>query len=510
MNRPLTPLALIGLCGAGLRLLAVPPLLPDLDAANFAAALAAFDPLHQAPHWPGYPVYVAFAKLFAALGFAERHALALPGVVGFVLALPLFFLGVERRFGRSTGLVLAAVAAVLPGAVVAAGAPQTEGLGFALLLAAIGASLLAAEADAGSATARGFARRPSGDGLGPWAAALGFARRPQRWALLAGLLAGLGLGVRLSWWPLFLGAALVAARRRPLAAGAAFVAGVAAWGTGLVLVVGAAAPQAIAQFAEGHFFVWGGAVSSGAPSELAPRAAALVRATAAGVGGLLVAAVAALALLVRRATAAVASRFDSAAPARASAPARAWALTDLQLALASAAAYAVWVFLAQNAARPRHALPLALVLAAAFAVVVHRRYGRRAVVAVCAVLGAFAFVGARGQGSVPSPHAQAAMAIAARAEQAPVQVFAGRHGRLVERLVPGVRLWRPADERVLVRAADDAYARGAEVLILSGTPGVDLLNTEIVEIFSGPRSLFGPDAEVTLYRYTEVRSVASR
>src|SRR5919202_111924 len=65
---------------AAVRWAALPPMLPDLDAVNFSRALNRFDLAAQAPHFPGYPVYVAMARLVAWAGAGEVLALALPGL----------------------------------------------------------------------------------------------------------------------------------------------------------------------------------------------------------------------------------------------------------------------------------------------------------------------------------------------------------------------------------------------------------------------------------------------
>src|SRR5687768_14210600 len=69
--------------GSVLRFRAVPPSLADVDGVNFARALERYDPLHQAPHLPGYPVYVFAAKLFRLFDLAEIWSLVLPSLVLF-------------------------------------------------------------------------------------------------------------------------------------------------------------------------------------------------------------------------------------------------------------------------------------------------------------------------------------------------------------------------------------------------------------------------------------------
>lgn len=60
----------------------LPPSLEDLDSVNFAMGLRDYDvSLHQ-PHPPGYPLFIAAARLLYAAGLSEAHALSLLAVMG--------------------------------------------------------------------------------------------------------------------------------------------------------------------------------------------------------------------------------------------------------------------------------------------------------------------------------------------------------------------------------------------------------------------------------------------
>jgi hypothetical protein len=63
--------------------------LEDLDSVNFALGVRAFDPTLHRPHPPGYPIYIALAKI-ARLVLSEPHALAV--VSALFGALAIFFL----------------------------------------------------------------------------------------------------------------------------------------------------------------------------------------------------------------------------------------------------------------------------------------------------------------------------------------------------------------------------------------------------------------------------------
>lgn len=454
--RDLLSVAVWVIVGAGLRLAALPPVLGDLDAANFAEALERFDPAQQAPHWPGYPVYVAAARALYALGLTPTHALGLVGVMGFVAAAPVFYAGLADRFGRATAHSLTAAVSLAPGAVVSAAWSGTEGLGLALLLAEVGWAL----------------RRP---------------RRDFRVALVAGL----GLGVRLSWWPLFLGVLVATPRASRRVVSAGLLAGLAVWLVPLGLVVDPSSLVEPFEFAAGHFTTWGGAVT--AEASLSARLIATASSVVAGFGGVVpFAAVLGAALI---------ALWDPRARSR---------VPALALPCGVVGVYGVWIYLAQNVARPRHALPIAVALLLAAAFVAHASR-RRILIPVGAVLLVASTSFARLQGGSPAPAAQAAAYIRDRAAVEPVQVFAGRQGRLVERLVPGVRLWRPADADVLLREAAAADRRGATVLVLDDTAAFDRLPTTEAAVFEGPRALRGPDARVVVYRYSsEANRVASR
>lgn len=89
------------------RALFLPPTLEDIDSVNFALALERFDPrLHQ-PHPPGYPVYVALARL-VHLGVPDpARALALLSALAqAAIVLPLGWL--MLRFSASRGEAVAA------------------------------------------------------------------------------------------------------------------------------------------------------------------------------------------------------------------------------------------------------------------------------------------------------------------------------------------------------------------------------------------------------------------
>jgi hypothetical protein len=80
----------------------LPKSLEDLDSINFALGVRQFDVAHHQPHPPGYPVYIALAKVVHAVVPDEARALGLVSVVAGglgVLAMAALFLRLERLSG---------------------------------------------------------------------------------------------------------------------------------------------------------------------------------------------------------------------------------------------------------------------------------------------------------------------------------------------------------------------------------------------------------------------------
>jgi hypothetical protein len=79
--------AVLGALFLALHLPFLPPSLEDLDSINFALGIRHFDVSQHQPHPPGYPLFIAGAKLLHAAGLSEVHALSVLGVIGGALAL---------------------------------------------------------------------------------------------------------------------------------------------------------------------------------------------------------------------------------------------------------------------------------------------------------------------------------------------------------------------------------------------------------------------------------------
>lgn len=202
----------------------------DWDAVGFVRAVTDFDLARFQPHPPGYPVYVALARLANALTRDPVRACGACSALG--LALVVFALA--RRARSRTGVIgVVALALASPELVLAATSARSDalGLGFVALSVGFGA----------------FATRARDGALAGALLALGAGARPSLAVLVA--------------TALVLGAVRHRARPRVWAAGAlAFALVCAAWLTGLVVASGGVATL-VAQMrrqAAGHFNDWGG------------------------------------------------------------------------------------------------------------------------------------------------------------------------------------------------------------------------------------------------------------
>lgn len=74
--------AVLGALFIALHLPFLPPTLEDLDSINFALGVRHYDISQHQPHPPGYPLFIAAAKLLHAVGLSEVHALSLLAVLG--------------------------------------------------------------------------------------------------------------------------------------------------------------------------------------------------------------------------------------------------------------------------------------------------------------------------------------------------------------------------------------------------------------------------------------------
>jgi hypothetical protein len=474
-------LAFLVVAGVAVRLLALPRLLPDLDAVNFARSLHGFDLAAQAPHFPGYPVYVALARLASAAGASEVGALALPGLVLGAVAVVVLGRVLRAYLGAAGALVAAALLALLPLPVLFGATPGSDGTGLALLVLAACAVLVAGDS-------------------------------ASRAAVLAGALVGVALGARPSFLPALLGLALVVPRGRRLAALVGGGLGVAAWLVPLVALTGPAELLRIGSgFLLGHAGEWGGTVA--VRPELGWRLENLgFDILAAGLGlpwpgvdgdsGPMGAARLLLALGLAGALVAL---VHAAVRQTLSAAERRVAL----LALAFGVPYGAWMFLGQNLLKARHALPVVLSLALLAAVGVAVLARARPSVAF-SLAGALAVATAAvmlpvalEQGREPSPAARLVSHVSRTLEPSGTLLFTGEEARLFEHYVPHYRAGRPATGEQLLREVERVAAAGADVYVTSTAPGAEALapHLEPVSRFTCGRRVRSHAHDIVLFHY---------
>lgn len=226
-------LALLALLSVSLRWAFRGRWLEGWDSVNFALGVQNFDPLHHQPHFPGYPVYIAAAQLFHALGADPVTALALTSAIGGGLAVVPLALLAREVFGFRVALLSGLLFAVNPLLWLEAEKIYSDSFGLLLLLSTVAAMAF------GYAKGRGF--------------------------YLSGVLMGLTLGVRLSYFPFLLPLFAACFRSTPganvLRVLNGGVLGVGLWALPLLLQFPSTALlQAGGSHAEGHFNEWGGSV----------------------------------------------------------------------------------------------------------------------------------------------------------------------------------------------------------------------------------------------------------
>jgi hypothetical protein len=309
--------ALVGL--ATLRALTTPPWPDDWDGVGFVESVTRFDLDHFVPHPPGYPVYVALLRAAAVFSCEPMLAANVVAVVAGIAAVALLTLATACAYAWSEAAWVGLFVALAPLVWRTSTAVGSEAPALALASAAV------------------FGATRTGRAASWW----------------IGVSVGLGLGVRLSWAPLFLPLLALAPRGERLRALLLASAATLAWVVPFVAVVGAKHLLVLARtHATGHFEVWGGS----ALSEPGRRRMVWL-ARDAFVDGLgldrdpLGIAIAALTLSL--------AWFGMGAWRKAGRPVRPLLVT---------LPYLVWIALGQNLhQQPRHALPLVVALAGALA-----------------------------------------------------------------------------------------------------------------------------------------------
>lgn len=450
------------------------PLSPDdWDGLGFIAAVDHFDLSRFAPHPPGYPVYVAALR---AAHFLIRDPLAAAYAVSIASAAAsatLAFLTARRlRAGPPDGgppdrdraaWPVACAVVVTPIAWRAMSAVGSEGLALALLAAAV------------------------------WS--LVSARQQMRGAsIFLGTAVGLGLGVRLSWAPLFVPLLLLAPRGSRLRATSISALASIAWVVPLAAIVG---PSDLLRLygvhAQGHASRWGGtAITDPGAGRLVYLARDIfIDGLGAGSDALGVA----IGVLAAVLGAGGLARWHRAGW-RGSA-AVAFALLP----------YVFWIAVGQNLReQPRHAVPLVVALAAALAFAATHSPRLRALGAALAVLiAARTALDATARRSTLPPGAQLAAYVSQLPDVRGIAIFAGPSARFFE----GTAL---ADRAAIADSLDDArlgltrlndYPR--RVLVTSELEGIREAQLPLVATFCRPPRLDRRAPCLSLYEWSLTR-----
>ncbi|AGP37867.1 hypothetical protein [Sorangium cellulosum] len=327
----------------------------DIDALRFALGVERFDVASLRPHAPYYPVFIAAAKGLALLGAAPRAALALVSAASGAAAVAFTALLAREVAGRRAAAFAGVLALASPFLWLSSEKLLSDMAGAAVTTAALWLC------------ARGRRLRRAAEAAEAGVAAREASAARARTAAL--VLLGVGLGVRLSYFPFALACLAVIARSEGgrlawLARGRDLATGALAWLVPLVLI---ATPRDLVATTWvqglGHFTRWGGtAITVSSPADRLHGVVWGIWAN--GLGGAWPDAPAARWLGAPILLALLAAAALRAAPLQRAAR----AARDQPELFASALAYFVWALLGQNIAfKPRHWLPLVPLLIVALA-----------------------------------------------------------------------------------------------------------------------------------------------
>ncbi|WP_437963281.1 hypothetical protein WMF04_26535 [Sorangium sp. So ce260] len=327
----------------------------DIDALRFALGVERFDVAELRPHAPYYPVFIAAAKGLALLGATPRAALALVSAASGAATVAFTALLAHAIAGRRAAAFAGVLALASPFLWLSSEKLLSDMAGAAGTTAALWLC----------ARARRLRRAP--EAASPELAAR--EARAARSRTCALVLLGLGLGVRLSYFPFALACLAVIARSEGgrlawLARGRDLATGALAWLVPLVLI---ATPRDLVATTWvqglGHFTRWGGtAITVSSPADRLHGVIWGIWAN--GLGGAWPDAPAARWLGAPILLALLAAAALRVAPLQRAAR----AARDQPEVWASALAYFLWALLGQNIAhKPRHWLPLVPLLLVALA-----------------------------------------------------------------------------------------------------------------------------------------------
>ena len=369
---------------------AAPPWPDDWDGIGFVESIGAFDLAHFRPHPPGYPVYVALLRAASTLTRDPIKACAIVGAVSGAAVFLFTHAAARSRVGDGVALLLATLVGASPGVWRACSGVGSE------------APALACAAMCAWGLSRARADRPV------FAGALGIG-------------AGLGLGVRLSWAPIFVSAVLLAPRGARARAWSLAAGGCASWAIPFMALVGGV-PLAtlLATHLSGHVAIWGGTIATAGGAIRVAWLARDIFVDGLGAGcdflGVLVA-LAAAACLAKGVLLWRASGWQGRG----------------QLAVL-VVPYLLWIAFGQNLRdQPRHALPLVALLAASLALPAARSRASFIAPAALTLLVTFrSALDSTARRAIPPPGQQLVDLARAQASPATIAVFGAASVRFFE------------------------------------------------------------------------------
>ncbi len=335
----------------------------DWDGIGFVESVRDFDMARFSPHPPGYPIYVALLRVAAMIAPSPMRAAQLVAVASGVVAMAFIWEAARRVAGERAAWTASALVLTAPLTWRACSGVGSEAPALACAAACVWGLAPRGQSE------RGGVRLASA---------------------VLGVASGVGLGVRLSWAPLYLGALAFADRERRARSWGLAAAACIAWLVPFVAIVGPARLGALlSEHFVGHALRWGGTIATDPGGVRLGWMARDVLVDGLGAGS------DALGLVISSLVVAAASQALCA-----------WSRTRWRCWRGVALVvvpYALWIALGQNLRdQPRHALPLVAALAAGLALPCSR--SRRAtvlVVALSAAVGLRTLVDARARCAIP-------------------------------------------------------------------------------------------------------------
>ncbi|APR74756.1 Hypothetical protein A7982_00102 [Minicystis rosea] len=437
----------------------------DIDALRFRLGVERFSVIELRPHPPFYPVYVAAAKLVMGLGASGRGALAITGAIWGAALVVITALLAREMLGRRAALVAGALALASPFLWLTSEKLLSDTMGALTFTAALWLCARARRVPENAATLR--------------TAAL--------------VLLGVGLGVRLSYFPIALACLAVIARdegggRAWMARTRDLLCGVVPWLVPLVVIGGThALVRTMLIQGAGHFTKWGGsAITVSSPATrlygvvwgLWANVLAGPWIDAASVRWIAAPAIVVLLVL-------------------ASARIRAAAMRQPEIAVA-AAAYFVWAVLGQNTAyKPRHFLPLAplVIVTLAAGACVLAQWSPRITIAAVALIGVPWMIDGAALARAHREHSPAAAIVEhLRDANEGMPVITAELGRMISEGAPGRTVIQALDPASLADAASRVGPHGAlittEALSAEAVRALTERGLTTRVIFARPRSRY--------------------